>query len=162
MRIGSKPSPDLVLGSYPDREAGRQALQSIRRAGFRRMAAISSLPDGRIAVDNFGVRRTLLDRYQRSVVVGETLLIVEVPSNQARTLVGLLRQGESTLPGIFIVRPRRDASVRERSSSVGNATHRTGCGFTRPDWRSATRVRSGPFALSPSGIGCGTASRPLT
>jgi len=76
------------------------------------MAAISSLPGGRIAVDNFGVRETLIDRYQRSVVPGETLVIVEVPINQARALVALLRQGEDTLPAIFTVRSHRDVSER--------------------------------------------------
>lgn len=112
MKIGSKTASDLVLGSYPDREAGWLALRSIRHAGFRRVAAISSLPGGRIVIDNRGVRDSILDRYQRLVIEGETLVIVEVEIKQARTLVALLREGEDTQPAIFIVRPRRDVSGR--------------------------------------------------
>ncbi|MCL5959799.1 MAG: hypothetical protein M1358_10905, partial [Chloroflexi bacterium] len=54
IRIGTKAAPSLVLSSYSDREAGRLALRSIRRSGFRRAAAISSLPSGRIFVEDNG------------------------------------------------------------------------------------------------------------
>ncbi|HLH74475.1 MAG TPA: hypothetical protein VKX96_14390 [Chloroflexota bacterium] len=70
------------------------------------------MPGGRIVVDNFGVRDSLLNRYQHSVIIGETLVIVEVQTNQARALVALLRQGEDTSPAIFIVRPHRIMSGR--------------------------------------------------
>ncbi|MGH2461295.1 MAG: glycosyl transferase, partial [Chloroflexota bacterium] len=50
-RLRAKAAPDLVLGCYPDRGTGRVALRSVRRGGFRRAVAISSLPDGTMVVD---------------------------------------------------------------------------------------------------------------
>jgi hypothetical protein len=50
MRTGEAVELVLVLGSYP--EAGRLALRNIRRSGIRRMAAITSLPGGRVVVED--------------------------------------------------------------------------------------------------------------
>ena len=54
-KIGARARPSLVLGSFSDRETGRSALRSIRRSGFRRATAISSLPGGRIVVESDGL-----------------------------------------------------------------------------------------------------------
>jgi len=115
MRIGSKAASALVLGSYPDIEAGRLAMRNIRRNGFRRTAAVSSLPDGRVEVENnhlIGVRDSVLDRYRRWVTAGETLVIVEVEVLQARSVLALFRETEDALPANFIIRPHRDVPGR--------------------------------------------------
>lgn len=172
-RIGAKADPYLVLGSYSDREAGRSALRSIQRSGFRRAAAISGLPNGRVflesngfiqrsgivagalvacavAVGYFfqfapaqtrfgaiewaaiatmvtagalvgwlvgrwldrGVRDSVLDRYRRWVADGETLVIVEAKSQQARTALALLRETDEVPPATFIIRPHREIPGR--------------------------------------------------
>ena len=51
-RIGAVADPALVVGSYPDPEAGRLALRAVRRNGFRRAAAIHGLPGGRTVVED--------------------------------------------------------------------------------------------------------------
>ena len=55
MRLGERTAPALVLGSYPDLEAGRLALRNIRRCGFRRAAAVYGLPGGRDVVEGGAV-----------------------------------------------------------------------------------------------------------
>ncbi|MHB1413789.1 MAG: GH36-type glycosyl hydrolase domain-containing protein [Chloroflexota bacterium] len=51
-RIGAAADAALVVGSYPDAAAGRLALRTVRRRGFRRAAAIHSLPGGRTVVED--------------------------------------------------------------------------------------------------------------
>ncbi|MHB1134363.1 MAG: glucoamylase family protein, partial [Chloroflexota bacterium] len=51
-KIGAVADPALVLGSYPDAEAGRLALRTVRSSGFRRAAAIYALPGGRSRVED--------------------------------------------------------------------------------------------------------------
>ncbi|TAK33170.1 MAG: DUF3131 domain-containing protein [Chloroflexota bacterium] len=52
VKIGAKSARPLVLGTYSGRESGRLALRSMRRSGFRRAAAITSLPGGRVFVED--------------------------------------------------------------------------------------------------------------
>lgn len=54
-----------------------------------------------------GVRRSILERYRRWVTAGETLVVVEVEVEQARTALALLRGTEEARPAPFIVRPHR-------------------------------------------------------
>jgi cyclic beta-1,2-glucan synthetase len=135
LRIGSKAAPALVLGSYPDIEAGRLAMRNIRRGGFRHVATVSSLPDGRVVVENnplIGVRDSVLDHYRRWVTAGETLVIVEVEVLQARAVLALFRETEDSLPATFIIRPHSDVpgrvselQRRERFSSERLKLHAT-------------------------------------
>jgi hypothetical protein len=199
-------NPALVLSSYPDIEAARLAVRSIRRSGIRRVAAVSSLPDGRTVVADHrlvpllatiaggiialavvvgyeillarapmpqgavewtavaaciiagmligqflgrwfdpGVRASVLYRYRHWVIAGETLVIAEVEAQQARTVLGLLREVEEVLPATFIIRPHRavvgrvaELQRRERFSGEQLKIH---AGLLANRHTSALRVR---------------------
>jgi hypothetical protein len=46
------------------------------------------------------------------VIAGETLVIVELDADQARKVLGLLRDAEEDLPATFIIRPHRAIAGR--------------------------------------------------
>ena len=109
-RIGAVADPALVVGSYPDAEAGRLALRTVRRSGFRRVAAVHGLPGGRTVVEDNGLSplRGALGGglFALAFVVGYLLLLARTgaPRDAAEWLASGTFVAVGALAGWFLSR----------------------------------------------------------
>jgi cellobiose phosphorylase len=88
------------------------------RNDVARWAAIALLIISGIAAGWFllraltvGVDRRLLASYQHWVLPGESLILVHMASQQARSIVDVLRHADHEQPAVFVIRPPYDRSL---------------------------------------------------
>ncbi|HUW40168.1 MAG TPA: glucoamylase family protein [Rectinemataceae bacterium] len=89
----------VLLGYFEKREEAAEALGKLRKRGFRRVASLSKSshrPSG------LGVERKVLKEYARSLLSGETALLIQAPVDSLGAAVEALRESGDIHPAVFV------------------------------------------------------------
>lgn len=107
----------FALGFYQNVQTAENVLKTLRNKGFRRSASLTRTVDDHYLIDSFsmgfGLSRELLHRAKQWIIREETLVLVQIPREQVRKAINILRHVESGHPTSFLLYPEADEPREE-------------------------------------------------
>jgi cyclic beta-1,2-glucan synthetase len=97
----------VLLGYFEKPEDADEALRKLRRRGFFRSASLSKASRRR---SRHGVEPKILKDYRRSLLSGETALVIQAPLDSLGAAVDALREGGDIPPAVFILHEEAPAA----------------------------------------------------